>query len=133
MNMPGVSLVDVALAATQGQLGASEAARSAVRDLLALKPGYASGARQELGKWFDDGIVAQLVDGLQKAGLDVAPDTRAGERDAAAPRSSSLAQDVGGRCAAGVSARTRARQRRAEHRRPSVRQQQRRAGERILR
>jgi len=71
MNLPGVSLVDVALAATQGQLGAHESARHALRDLLTLKPDYAVVARQELGKWFDAAIVEHLIEGLRKAGLDV--------------------------------------------------------------
>ena len=55
MNMPGVSLVDVALAAAYGQLGDGVAARHAIRELLAIKPDYAAIARQELGKWFDVG------------------------------------------------------------------------------
>ena len=71
MNLPGVSLVDVALAATYAQLGDSEAARHAIRELLAIKPDYAAMARQELGKWFDVEIVEHLLDGLRKAGLDV--------------------------------------------------------------
>ena len=71
MNLPGVSLVDVALAATYGQLGDGEAARQAIRELLAGKPDYAAIARQELEKWFDAEIVAHLIDGLRKAGLDI--------------------------------------------------------------
>ena len=71
MNLPGVSLVEVALAATYGQLADGEAARHAIRDLLAIRPDYAAMARQELGKWFDGEIVEHLLDGLRKAGLDV--------------------------------------------------------------
>ncbi len=71
MNLPGVSLVDVALAATYAQLGDGEAARHAIRELLAIRPDYAAIARQELGKWFDVEIVEHLLDGLRKAGLDV--------------------------------------------------------------
>ena len=77
MNLPGVSLVEVALAATYGQLGDGAAARQAVRELLALKPDYPAIARQELGKWFDAEIVEHLVEGLRKAGLDVAIETAA--------------------------------------------------------
>ncbi len=72
MNLPGVSLVEVALAATYGQLGEGEAAGArAVRDLLALKPDYAAVAHQELGKWFDAETTERLIDGLRKAGLAV--------------------------------------------------------------
>jgi len=71
MNLPGVSLVEVALAATYGQLAEREGARNSIRELLALKPDYAAVARQELGKWFDVAITEQLLDGLRKAGLDV--------------------------------------------------------------
>ena len=77
MNLPGVSLVEVALAATYGQLGDGAAARQAVRELLALKPDYPAIARRELGKWFDAEIVEHLVEGLRKAGLDVAIETAA--------------------------------------------------------
>jgi hypothetical protein len=55
-----------------GQLGELDAASSAVRDLLALKPDFAMTARDEFGKWFEPELVEHIVDGLRKAGLDVA-------------------------------------------------------------
>jgi TolB-like protein/Tfp pilus assembly protein PilF len=82
MNLPGVSLVDVALAATYGQLGDGEAAQHAIRELLAMKPDYAAIARQELGKWFDAEIVEHLIEGLRKAGLDVATEAAAPDTSA---------------------------------------------------
>jgi adenylate cyclase len=75
MNLPGVALVEVALAATYGRLGDSDAARRPVRALLALKPDYGAIARVELLKWFDGDTTTQLMEGLSQAGLDVAPPT----------------------------------------------------------
>jgi len=75
MNLPGVALVEVALAATYGRLGDRDAAGRPVRALLALKPDYGAIARVELLKWFDGDTTAQLIDGLSQAGLDVAPST----------------------------------------------------------
>jgi hypothetical protein len=43
-----------------------------VRELLAVRPGFAAAARVELGKWWEPELVEQLVDGLRKAGLEVA-------------------------------------------------------------
>jgi hypothetical protein len=43
-----------------------------VRDLLALVPDYAAVARQELGKIWDAQLVEHLIDGLRKAGMDIA-------------------------------------------------------------
>ncbi len=92
MNLPGVSLVEVALAASHGQLGDADAAGCAVQDLLALKPDYAAVAHAELGKWFDADITERLIDGLRMAGLEVpaepgsATSASAG-RGSASPRS----------------------------------------------
>ena len=72
MNMPGVPLVLVALAATHGQLGQLEPARVAVSELLALKPDYARIARREIGTLCDPPLVEHIIDGLRKAGLDIA-------------------------------------------------------------
>jgi tetratricopeptide (TPR) repeat protein len=71
MNLPGVSLVEVALAAAAGQLGDQMTAGNALRELLTIKPDYAVVSREELGKWFDLEIVEHLIDGLRKAGLEV--------------------------------------------------------------
>ncbi len=72
MNMPGVPLVFVALAASHGQLGQLEPAQAALRELLALKPDYAQIARTELSKLCDPPLVGQIVEGLRKAGLEIA-------------------------------------------------------------
>jgi hypothetical protein len=72
VNMPGFWRTNFALAVAYGQLGEREAARSAVRDLLALKPDFPTIARDELGKWWQPELVEHLIDGLHKAGLEVA-------------------------------------------------------------
>jgi len=72
INMPGFPLTSIALAATYAQLGEMEPAHNAVRDLLALVPDYAAVARQELGKIWDAQLVEHLIDGLRKAGMDIA-------------------------------------------------------------
>jgi TolB-like protein/tetratricopeptide (TPR) repeat protein len=71
-NMPGFWQTSLALATAYGQLGEREAASSAVRDLLAVRPDYATNAREELlHRWYPE-FVELLVDGLRKAGLEVA-------------------------------------------------------------
>jgi len=72
LNMPGFWRTHLALAAVYGQLGEREAARNAVRELLAIRPDFAAVARVELGKWWDPELIEHLVDGLRKAGLEVA-------------------------------------------------------------
>lgn len=72
INMPGFWRTQVALAAVYGQLGDKEAARNAVRELLAIKPNFAVAARRELRKWWDAELTEHLLDGLSKAGLEVA-------------------------------------------------------------
>jgi serine/threonine protein kinase len=72
VNMPGFWRTNVAFAAVYGQLGEVDAARKAVRELLALKPDFAVMAREELEKWWRPELVEQLIDGLRKAGLEIA-------------------------------------------------------------
>jgi serine/threonine protein kinase/tetratricopeptide (TPR) repeat protein len=73
INFRGIWGTNVALAAAHAQVGELEAARAAVRDLLALRPDFADVAREELSKWWDPLLVEQLIDGLRKAGLEIAP------------------------------------------------------------
>jgi hypothetical protein len=68
INMPGFPLACIALAAAHGQLGETGAAQRALRELLTLRPNYASLARAELCKIWDDQLVEHLIDGLRKAG-----------------------------------------------------------------
>ena len=59
------------LAAAYGQLGDREAAREALRALLALRPDFATVARVELGKFWDPELVEHLIEGVRKAGLEI--------------------------------------------------------------
>jgi TolB-like protein len=72
INMPTYFFTHASLASVYGQLGDREAARQAVRELLAQKPDFAATAREEWGRWVGPGeLLEHLVDGLRKAGLDV--------------------------------------------------------------
>jgi TolB-like protein len=70
-NMPGLFYHHVNRAAVYGQLGDREAARKALGELLALKPDFASTARDELGKWLRPELVDHVIEGLRKAGLEI--------------------------------------------------------------
>ena len=72
VTMPGFWRTNVALAAAYGQLSELEAARNAVQQLLAVRPDFAVLAREELGKWWDAELVEHLIEGLRKAGLEIA-------------------------------------------------------------
>ncbi len=72
INMPDFFWTNVVTAAAYGQLGERGAAGKALRELLALKPDFAVIAREETGKWFDPELVEHLMDGLRKAGLNIA-------------------------------------------------------------
>ena len=72
VNMPGFWRTNVAFAAAYGQLGEREAAEKALKDLLALRPEFATRAREELAKWWEPELVQHLMDGLHNAGLETA-------------------------------------------------------------
>jgi TolB-like protein/cytochrome c-type biogenesis protein CcmH/NrfG len=72
VNMPGFWRNELALAATYGQLGELELARNAARELLAVRPDFAAVAWEECGKWWGPELVEQIIDGLRKAGLEIA-------------------------------------------------------------
>ena len=74
VNMPGFWRNELALAATYGQLGELEMARSAAQELLASRPEFATTAREECRKWWDAELVEQILEGLRKAGLEIAPE-----------------------------------------------------------
>jgi serine/threonine protein kinase/tetratricopeptide (TPR) repeat protein len=71
--MPGQYYSHGLFAAVYGQLGEREAAAEHVRELLALRPDFAEIARDQFGKWYLPQLVEQLIDGLRKAGVDIAP------------------------------------------------------------
>jgi len=74
LNAPDNFYTHAVLAMCYAQLGQMEAARKAIRDLLALKPDYPQIARQLHAKWIQPDLVEELMEGLRKAGLVVADD-----------------------------------------------------------
>lgn len=70
INLPGLFATPMVLAAAYGQLGELDAARKAVRELLALLPNAAAIARPGLSLWLDPELVEHYMDGLRKAGLE---------------------------------------------------------------
>jgi TolB-like protein len=72
INLPGHIYTSAVTAAAHAQLGEREAARTALRQLLTQKPEFAATAREEFGRWFDAELTSHLIDGLRKAGLDIA-------------------------------------------------------------
>ena len=70
LNMRGLWGTNLMLAVSYGQLGETEKARIAVRDLLGQMPIFGIDAREELAKWWQPEFVEQLLDGLRKAGLE---------------------------------------------------------------
>src|SRR5687768_352881 len=74
INMPGDFYVPAVIAAAHGQLGEREAARTALLQLLAIKPDFAATARADIEKWFGENeLVEHFLDGLRKAGLEIPP------------------------------------------------------------
>jgi TolB-like protein len=69
VNMPGLWTAQVALAVIHTQLGHQEQARIAVRDLLGLRPDFATIVRRELEKWWRPDMVEQMLADLRQVGL----------------------------------------------------------------
>jgi TolB-like protein/Tfp pilus assembly protein PilF len=88
LNAPQNYYTHAVLAICYAQLGRMEEAHKALRDMLALKPNYAEVARELHGRWIETDLVEQLMDGLRKAGLEIAPKQRA-RASAPAPTGSS--------------------------------------------
>jgi non-specific serine/threonine protein kinase len=72
INLPNFFSTHAALAAVYGQLGDRKAASEALRELLVLRPDFAITARDNLGRWYPSELVEHLLDGLRKAGLEIA-------------------------------------------------------------
>jgi serine/threonine protein kinase/tetratricopeptide (TPR) repeat protein len=72
INMPGYFLPYAFTAAVYGQLGMREPAQNSIHQLLALRPDFAATARAQFGKTYDAELVEHLIDGLRKAGLEIA-------------------------------------------------------------
>ena len=90
-NMPnhwGGHAVTVAVC---GQLGESDAAGKALRDLLKLRPGFAATVRTDMEKWWNPEFMERMIEGWRKAGLEIAPKERTGARPLDEPHSSAKA------------------------------------------
>ena len=74
-NLPGHWGTQVAIAACYGQLGEDDAAGKALRDLLKLRPDFADTVSKDVAKWWTPDYGKHLIDGLRKAGLEIAGDT----------------------------------------------------------
>ncbi len=75
INLPGNFYTHAVIAQTYGQLGMREEARKALQELLAIRPDFAKTAREEYGRWFHDlAFIEHQLDGLRKAGLEIAPE-----------------------------------------------------------
>ena len=72
VNLPGHYGAHMMLAAAFGQLGERDAAGKALQDLLKLRPDIAAKVRKHYEKWFAPEYAEQLIDGLRKAGLEIA-------------------------------------------------------------
>ncbi len=70
IDMPGLWTAQVAHAVVYSQIGDMQCARTAVRDLLAMRPEFGAKAREELEKWWQPDMVEQMMGDLRRAGLD---------------------------------------------------------------
>jgi TolB-like protein/cytochrome c-type biogenesis protein CcmH/NrfG len=71
INMPGYFWGPATSAAAFGQLDEQAHAQKAVKELLAIRPDFATTAQQEFAKWFDDDLAENYLAGLRKAGLEM--------------------------------------------------------------
>ena len=71
-NLPGHWGTQAAMAACYGQLGEHDAGGKAVRNLLELRPDLADTIRREVEKWWELDYGKHLIEGLRKAGLEIA-------------------------------------------------------------
>ena len=71
-NLPGHWGMHAGIAAAAGQLGQGEAASKAIRELLKLRPDFCTTVHDTFAKWFDPELREHVIDGLRKAGLEIA-------------------------------------------------------------
>ena len=83
--------MQAAMAATYGQLGQRDAAAKALRDLLKLRPDFAVTIRRDVEKWWEPDYGKHLIDGLRKAGLEIAGGDGTADKSAFQGTPSSLA------------------------------------------
>lgn len=66
----------VICAAAYGQLGEQAAAQKYLQELLAVRSNFSSVGREIFEKWFDADLVEHFIEGLNKAGLQVAANAK---------------------------------------------------------
>ena len=71
-SMPGQFFSHALFAAVYGQLGDDEPARREVHQALSLRADFAEIARDQFGRWYLPELVEHLIEGLRKAGLEIA-------------------------------------------------------------
>jgi TolB-like protein/Tfp pilus assembly protein PilF len=74
LNTPDNFYQHAFLAMCYAQLGEMDAARKSLREMLAIKPDYGKVARRLHGKWIQPDLLEHELEGLRKAGLEVADD-----------------------------------------------------------
>ena len=72
VNTPSLWRTCAVMAAAYGQLGEMESARNPLQALLTLRPNFQAEARKELAIYWGPDLVEGLIDGLRKAGLEIA-------------------------------------------------------------
>jgi TolB-like protein/Tfp pilus assembly protein PilF len=89
ISHPGQWASHAMLAAVYGQLEESDAASKALRDLLKLRPNFATTVRKDIGKWWEAEPMERLIEGWRKAGLSIPDKDAAPTLAATAGKSSS--------------------------------------------
>jgi TolB-like protein/Tfp pilus assembly protein PilF len=84
VNLPGHWGTHAALAAAYGQLGDRDRAGKALRDLLKLRPALGATASKDFAKWWNPEYVERFIDGLRKAGLEIAGESAGAAREGVA-------------------------------------------------
>jgi tetratricopeptide (TPR) repeat protein len=81
-NLPGHWGMQAAMAACYGQLGERDAAAKALHALLKLRPDFADTIRKDVEKWWEPDYGKHLIEGLRKAGLQIAGEEGTVDRSA---------------------------------------------------
>jgi TolB-like protein len=74
LNAPKNPWVQRSLAVTYAQLGRHREASNSLRELLTLVPNYSRVAREMHSRWLEPDLVDHMMEGLRKAGLEIADD-----------------------------------------------------------
>jgi TolB-like protein/Tfp pilus assembly protein PilF len=70
MNTPGIWSIHLIFALIYTQLGDTEKARAALKDLLAIRPAFSDNPRKELQVWFQPEMVERMLADLKPLGIE---------------------------------------------------------------